>query len=657
MKVRDVQSMDLADIRSEIELIEAEARRMAPSEAEFRRRFPTMAGRLQNLVDQRDRLERGEEAEVTPRPAPERPAPRIVGPTRRPASFLDLREELLEDDEAAKPARPASGASAAKTEGDPTKQLATRDAEIRRLREERDDWRGKAEGAESRLVRGAEMARRLDEALAELDVLRERLAELDRGGGEAKQDETAALEAEVEQLRNEQETMQATHHEEIERLRDRHRQEIESYLAQRSERERLEERITALEAELEQRRGDAEQERAASDQAHGEAEQARSEAERARAELEEARGETDKLRAELASAAERASEDAAAETARHEERLAELRDELADAQRRRAQDVARVEDDLEAVRAANVVATAERERLVSQLEAATLDRSVVTIGILQVVQGLASRIQDEPRFQALSSADPASEEVRRSLFQDLERFTADARSIGTDMGPEAFLHALSERLDAVPGWIGTLIDALGRATEHARDALAERETGLEVARSEAAASSDRASLLEIELATLRTAAEASAAEGARQAADAATKLGAVETELASARGEVERAESDRRALEARAADAEGRAERDAGEVQRLEEALEGSERHVAELENELSSSRHAHDAAKARIDELSIALESERLRASEADRQLEQHASELGEARARLGALQSAVDRAAHALADVSASS
>ncbi len=618
MKVRDVQSMDLADIRSEIELIEAEARRMAPSEAEFRRRFPTMAGRLQTLIDQRSRLEGGETA---PKPAPERPAPRIVGPTRRPASFLDLREELLEDDDAAPPARPAATAPEARPDAELIKQVTARDAEIRRLREERDDWRGKAEGAESRLVRGAEMARRLEEALAELELLRERVTELELTPGAsdgANHEATAALAAEVEQLRNEQGTMQASHHEEIERLRDRHRQEIESYLAHRSERERLEERVAALEAELDQLHGAADDARAASDQAQEEAERIRAEAEGTRTELAEARAGSERLRAELDAANERAREEAAAASAAHEETIAELRRELASSLRQRSEDVSRVESDLEAVRAANVVATAERERLASQLEAATLDRSVVTIGILQVVQGLATRVQDEPRFLALSEADAVGEETRRALFQALERFAADTRAIGTDMGPEAFLHALSERLDAIPGWIGTVIEALVRSSNGART----------------------------ELAGLRTAAETAGAEAARQAADAAARVAAIESELAGARAELERVGAERRALEARASEAESRAERDAGEVQRLEEALEGSERRVAELENQLASARQAHDAVKARIDELSIALESERLRAAELERQAEQHAGELSEARARHAALQGVIERA-----------
>lgn len=624
MKVRDVQSMDLADIRSEIELIEAEARRMAPSEAEFRRRFPTMAGRLQTLIEQRSRLEGGE---APPKPAPERPGPRIVGPTRRPASFLDLREELLEEDDEAPPARPAA-APEARPDAELTKQVAARDAEIRRLREERDDWRGKAEGAESRLMRGAEMARRLEEALAELALLRERVAELELAPGapdDANHEATAALAAEVEQLRNEQETMQASHHEEIERLRDRHRQEIESYLAHQSERERLAERVAALEAELDQLRSAGDDARAASDQAQEEAERIRAEADGVRAELTEARADSGRLRAELEAATERAHAEAAAASAAHEETVAELRRELASSLRQRSEDVSRVENDLEAVRAANVVATAERERIASQLEAATLDRSVVTIGILQVVQGLAARIQDEPRFQALSDADAVGEETRRALFQALERFSSDTRAIGTDMGPEAFLHALSERLDAIPGWIGTVIEALIRSTQGARTELAARDEALESARADAAASTTRVSSLEAEIAGLRSAAE---------------------TERAGSRAEIERAAVERQALEARVSEAESRAERDAGEVQRLEEALEGSERHVAELENELASARQAQDGLKARIDELSISLESERLRAADLERQAEQHAGELAEARARHAALQGTIERA-----------
>lgn len=626
MKVRDVQSMDLADIRSEIELIEAEARRMAPSEAEFRRRFPTMAGRLQTLIEeQRSRLEGGE---APPKPAPERPGPRIVGPTRRPASFLDLREELLEEDDEAPPARPTAPAPGARPDAELTKQVAARDAEIRRLREERDDWRGKAEGAESRLVRGAEMGRRLEEALAELELLRERVAELEAIPGatdDANHEATAALAAEVEQLRNEQETMQASHHEEIERLRDRHREEIESYLAHQSERERLEERVAALAAELDQLRSAGDDARAASDQAQEEAERIRGEAEGARAELAEARAESERLRAELDAATERAREEAAAASAAHEETIAELRRELASSLRQRSDDVSRVENDLEAVRAANVVATAERERLASQLEAATLDRSVVTIGILQVVQGLATRVQDEPRFQALSEADAVGEETRRALFQALERFSADTRGIGTDIGPEAFLHALSERLDAIPGWIGTVIEALVRSAQGARVELAARDAALESAREGAAASTARVSSLEAEIASVRSAAA---------------------SELAGVRAEIERVAAEGQALEARASEAESRAERDAGEVQRLEEALEGSERHVAELEKELTAARQAQDGLKARIDELSIALESERLRAADLERQAEQHAGELAEARARHAALQGTIERA-----------
>ncbi|MFN7951850.1 MAG: hypothetical protein U0610_08985 [bacterium] len=596
--------MALTDIRAEIELIQTEARRMAPSEAEFMRRFPTMAARLKSLLEQRDRLdgEASTSRPTSPEPAaprtapPANRAPRVVGPTRRPTSFLDLREELLEGDATAtsEPAFPAAAAPDL-DDGRLRKELAARDAEIRRLREERDDWRGKAEGAEGRLTRGAEIARRLEESLSELDTLRARVAELESTAAHADDaTETATeLRTEVDHLRHEQEAMQAAHHQELERLRERHRQEIESWIERENERAQLEARVASLESELAS---------------------ARSGGEQARESLERER--------------------------------------------------ARLHEELDAARAEGAAGSAERERLSHQLEAATLDRNVVSVGILQAVQRLAERIEEDPRYGALPEGDPVLGDLRRSLFQDLERFAQHARAIGTDMGAEAFLHAIGDRLDAIPEWVGGLLEAITRLNESSRMVLSARDEEMRqelAAREQAEA---RATTLESRVGELETALADAARDAREQATDAAGRLTALDADLAAARASVSSLEADLASTRTRLSELEAehraqleasasldqRARRDAAELQRLEEALEETERRKAELESELTATRHGLSTAQTRIGEIEKSLAEAVERAAQADREALELGNALAEARARVAAFEQTIERVAREL-------
>ncbi len=608
MRIRDVTSMDLTDVRAEIELIQTEARRMAPSEAEFLRRFPTMAARLKALLERRELLE--DASAGAPRPAQEAPTPkvvpapgrgaRIVGPTRPPSSFLDLREELLEA-ESGRESRAESSPAALPTvdDGRLRKELAARDAEIRRLREERDDWRSKAEGAEGRISRGAEIARRLEETLRELDELRARVAELesaDDGAAELTAT-TTQLQREVEHLRNEQESMQAAHNQELERVRERHRQEIESWIERENERAQLAERVARLEAELAE---------------------ARSESQAAHASLASERG--------------------------------RLADEL---------DAAR--GALESAHTETVAAAAERERLSTQLEAATLDRNVISVGILQAVQRLSQRIEDDPRYAALPENDPVLGEVRRSLFQDLERFAQHTRAIGTDVEAERFLHALGERLEEIPDWIGRLLEALIQLSESSRAVLGARDEELvrEVEVREAADA--RATAFAAKVSELETALDAAATAAREQAEGAASRLEAVDAELATVRtradslvAELDAARTRVAALEAQGradaearADLEQRARRDEAEVQRLEEALEQTELRKAELESEITGLRTNHEHAQTQIVSLERSVTEAEDRATRADREALELGNALAEVRAKVQGLEQTIERAA----------
>ncbi len=600
--------MPLPEIQAEIELIEAEARRMAPSEAEFRRRFPTMAGRLQTLLEQRDRLTRGgaraeahvDDSAQAPRTGPiERPpaaAPRPA-PARKavtPPAFLDLREQLLEGDDAARSGA-AKSARAVPPPGAPAaKDLAARDAEIQRLREERDDWKAKAEGIEGRLAKAVEIARKLEIANTELDELRDRVAsleaEVDPGIDSSAESGSAEHLAEIDHLRDERDAMQIAHHQELDRLRERHREELETFQRLDDERSSLETRLHEIET------------------------QSAEIAARHEAELRALTEERDSLRQRL---------------------------DAAGAEGRKAID--ELHADLESTRERAAVLEGGRQELLGQLERATLDRSVVSLGILQSIQSLPGRVQADPRYTAIPESEPILGDVRRTLFRELEQFGEQARTVGTDMGAESFLHAVAARLDTIPEWIGRLLEALAQVTRTERDVLADREADARAAREALATAESRVTELMDEASALHATLDAARREAIEHAAQAQSEIAGLRAELDTERGRLGTLERELVESQQERDQLEARSKRDTAELSRLEEALESSELRMTNLESELA-------AARRESDQLTSSLADERARSADAERRGQELDTALAEARARLDVLRTAIEQSAGAL-------